>query len=147
MEDNLNALLIFRLDARHYAISLSLVQRVVRAAEVTPLVEAREPVLGLLNVEGEILPVMNMRCCLRMPQRDMDTSDQMIIVQTANRKICLWVDAVTEIREIPKQDIVSRERILPDIGQIDGAIPCDDGMVLIYNPERLLSLPVMENSA
>jgi len=147
MEDNLNALLIFRLDVRLYAIPLHFVQRVVRAAEVTPLADAREPVLGLINMEGEILPVMNMRRCFRVQERDMETSDQMIVAQTAERKVCLWVDDVTEIREVGEQEIVSRERILPDIGQIDGAIPCEDGMVLIYNLDRVLLSPSMsENS-
>ena len=52
-------LVVFRLDERRYALPLAVVERVVRAVDVTPLPKAPPMVLGVIDVHGRVLPVLN----------------------------------------------------------------------------------------
>ncbi|MBF8302857.1 MAG: cheW40H-4 [Candidatus Dadabacteria bacterium] len=59
--DKLNQLVVLTLDEQRYALHLSAVERIVRVVEVTPLPKAPEIVLGVVNVQGQIIPVINIR--------------------------------------------------------------------------------------
>ncbi|MBF0260186.1 MAG: chemotaxis protein CheW [Desulfamplus sp.] len=131
-------LMMFTIDDKQYAIDLFVVQRVVRAAALTPLTDVPETIAGLINVRGEILPVINMRICLNLPEKELEPSHQFIIASTSRQKVALWVDSVIDVRVLSEEEIVGRDAILPDTGQVDGAVICHDGMVLIYNLEHLL---------
>lgn len=65
----LEALVVFRLDERRYALPLSVVERVIRAVEVTPLPKAPPIVLGAIDVQGRVVPVLNVRRRFLMPDR------------------------------------------------------------------------------
>ncbi len=135
-----NQLVVFLLDEQRYALHLPVVERVVRAVEVTPLPKAPAIVLGVMNVQGRIIPVVNIRQRFRLPERDIGLSDQLIIAHTAKRPVALAADAVTGVVEISEQYIVSRETILPGLGYMTGAVKLDDGLVLIHDLDTFLSL-------
>ena len=141
MDKKLNQLLVFTIDQNQYAIRLSVVERAFNAVKVTPLLNAPETILGLINIEGEIIPVINMRRLFNLNERDVDPDDLMIMVTLSQQTIVIWVDAIIEVKAFPEHKIVQGEDILPDtehIKNIEGALVCDDGMVLIYNLDSLL---------
>src|SRR5712675_257312 len=70
-----NQLVVFALDAQHYALPLTGVQRVVRMVEVTPLPKAPEIVLGVIDVKGHIIPVMSIRNRFGLPEPETNLSD------------------------------------------------------------------------
>ncbi len=72
---------VFGLDEHSFALRLSAVVRVVRAVEVTPLPRAPEIVLGVINVQGRITPVFDVRKRFRLPAREISLSDQFIIAR------------------------------------------------------------------
>jgi len=119
-----------------------MVERVIRAVEVTPLLEAQKAILGLINYYGRIIPVINTRSLFGLPAREMDPIDQLIITNTPGRTFALWVDIVCSITDPPVQDIVRASSILSDMNYIEGAIACDEGMIYVCNPEQLLSFQV-----
>jgi purine-binding chemotaxis protein CheW len=59
--DKLNQLVVFAFDEQRYALHLSAVERIVRMVEITPLPKAPEIVLGVVNVQGRIVPIVNIR--------------------------------------------------------------------------------------
>ena len=52
---------VFTLDEQRYALRLSAVERIVRAVEVIPLPETPKIVIGMINVQGRVMPVVNIR--------------------------------------------------------------------------------------
>src|SRR3712207_6774571 len=97
--NNSRRYVVFTLDEHGYALPLSFVERIVRAVEVTPLPKAPEIVLGVINVQGRVIPVVNIRKRFRLPEREIELSDQFIIARTAKRTIALVVDAVGGVAE------------------------------------------------
>lgn len=135
---NTNQLIVFTLDERRYALYLSAVERVVHAVEVTPLPKAPEIVRGIINMQGRIIPVLDIRKRFSLPERKIGLSDQLIIARTSRRNVALFVDTVQDVFECPLQDMVISENIESDIEYIDGVLKFDDGMVLIHNLDKFL---------
>lgn len=133
-------LLVFRLDEQRYALPLTAVARIVQAAEVTLLPKAPSIVLGAIDVEGCILPVLNVRQRLRLPERGISTSDHFLIARTARRTVVLVIDEAQDVIECSPTEFVGAAQIVPGLEQIRGVVKLSDGLVLIHDLEEFLSL-------
>jgi purine-binding chemotaxis protein CheW len=133
-------LVVFNLDDRRFVVPLSTVVRVERIVAITPLPKAPEIVLGVVNMHGQVIPVFNIRERFRLPQRDIQLADQMIVASTSKRTVALLVDSVNGVIEISEEKIIASESILPGLEYIEGVVKTEDGMVLIHDLEQFLSL-------
>ena len=136
----LTQLVVFRLDEVRYALMLAVVERIVRAAQVTPLPNAPTIVLGVIDLAGHVLPVLNVRRRFRLPEREIGPADQFLIAQTEWRTVVLVVDEAEGVIERSPTEIVGAAQIVPGLEQIQGVIKLDNGLVLIHDLESFLSL-------
>jgi purine-binding chemotaxis protein CheW len=132
-------------DELRVALPLSFVERVVRAVYLTPLPDAPEIVPGVVNVAGRIIPAINMRRRFRLPERDIALTDQLVIAHTRQRPVALVADAISGIFDYAEPDIVGAATILPGLEYIDGVVKLGDGLILIHNLDRFLSLKEAES--
>ena len=135
-----NQLVVFALDDQRYALHLSAVDRVVPMVRVTPLPKAPDIVIGVVNVQGRVIPVINMRRRFRLPEREAALTDRLIVAHTARRPVALTADAVAGVLEYPGQDIVAAEGVLPGVEHVEGIAKLKDGLILIHDLDRFLSL-------
>lgn len=133
-------LVIFNLDEQSYALYLAAVKRIVRLVEITPLPKAPEIVLGILNLQGEIIPVVNIRRRFRLPERETDLNDQLIIAKIQRRTFALAADSVSGVIERPEEDLIAAEKIIPGMEYVEGVIKLEEGIILIHNLDKFLSL-------
>lgn len=136
---------VLNLDDMRVALPLTCVERVVRAVYLTPLPDAPEIVLGVINVEGRVIPTVNMRRRFRLPEREITLFDQIVIAHTGQRTVALVADAVSGIFEYAEPDIADAKTILPGLEYIDGIVKLSDGLILIHNLDRFLSLEEAES--
>jgi len=130
----------FNLDDQKYALFLSAIIRIIRVVEITGLPKVPEIVLGVINMHGLIIPVFDIRKRFRLPQREMQLGDQLIIASTSKRTVALLVDSVNDVIEIPEEKIIAGEKILPGLEYVEGVVKTEDGMILIHDLEQFLSL-------
>lgn len=140
MEDGILRLVVFTLDEKRYALRLEAVERIVHIAEITPLPKAPEIVLGVVNVRGRVLPVVNIRRRFRLPEREDDPRDQFILALTSRRSLAVVVDAVVGVVERAEKEIIPAESIVSNTEYVDGIVILADGLVLIHDLEKFLSL-------
>lgn len=133
-------LLAVTLDEQRYALHLSSVERVVRAVEITPLPKAPEIVLGVINIQGKVIPVVNVRERFRLPERPLELSDRIIFAHSSRRSVALVVDAVSGVIDCAERDMIAAERIVPRMEYIEGIAKLEDGLILIHDLDRFLSL-------
>jgi purine-binding chemotaxis protein CheW len=138
--NRLTQVVVFHLDEQRYALPLAVVERIVRAVEVTPLPKAPSIILGVIAVEGRVLPVLNIRRRFLLPEREISPADQFLIAQTARRTVVLVVDEAQGVIECPPGAIIGSARIVPGLEQIQGIVKLDDGLVVIHDLEKFLSL-------
>jgi purine-binding chemotaxis protein CheW len=135
-----NYLVIFSLSGQRFAFYLEAVERVVRSVEITPLPKAPDIVLGAVNIQGRIVPVMNIRKRFRLPEMEIEPDDCLIIAHTSKRKVAIVADNVTGIREYSEKELIGKDSILPEMEYIEGVIKLEDGLALIHDIDRFLSL-------
>ena len=133
-------LVAFRIDDRSYALPLSTVERIVRAVEIIPLPKAPAIVLGIVNVGGCIIPVVNLRKRFHLPDKELQPTDQFILSQCGCRTVALVVDEVSSVVEGFEREVVAAPEILPGLEYIQGVARLEDGMILIYDLQKFLSL-------
>jgi purine-binding chemotaxis protein CheW len=120
------------LDARRIAVPLIAVERIVRAVQVTPLPQAPDMVVGVINVAGAVLPVMNVRRRFHLPEREISPADQFLIARATRGLVVLVIDATYGVVEHPATSTGGS-------GHICGALALHDGLVLIHDLDRFLS--------
>lgn len=133
-------LVIFRLNGQRYALPLPAVERVIQAVEVTSLPGAPAVVLGVINVAGRVLPVFNIRRRFFLPEREIVPADQFLIARTTWHTVALVIDEVHGVIEHEPTAVVGADRLVPGIAQFQGVVKLDDGLVLIHDLEKFLSL-------
>ncbi len=137
---DVNHFVLFTLDEQKYALRLAVVERVVHAVEVTPLPKAPEVVLGIINLQGRIIPVFDIRKRFCHAGREISLHDHLIIARTAKRTVALAVDSVTDVVEPLALEVVAVQDILPSTEYVDGVAKRGDGLILIHDLDRFLCL-------
>lgn len=134
------ALVVWLLDERRYALPLAQVQRVLLAIDVTPLPDAPQLVLGVVNVQGRIMPVVDLRQRLGLQRREARLSDHLMLVRTARRWLGFFVDAVQGVVYHAAAAWVPAEDVAPRMGCVAGVLKLADDLVLIHDLDALLPL-------
>lgn len=140
----MNHYLIFTLDEEKYALNINYVEMVLRVVEITPLPELPDIVLGIVNIQGRILPVINIRKRFLLPSREVDLNDKLIVGKTSKRTVAMVVNGIDDIVVKQEKDIVRRDEILDNIKYVEGVMKLGDDIILIHNLDDFLS-PDEEN--
>lgn len=134
------SLLVFRIEDTRIAVDLQHVERVVRAAALSPIPGAPDTVYGLLNLNGIPVPIVNLRKKLGFSGSDegIDTNDEIIIFRKEQALIGIVVDDVEDVKPIKEFDLspIAEEADLPHLtntANIRGQI------VLVHNIEKFLN--------
>lgn len=132
-------IVIFALDEQRYGIPLNVVERVVRMVEITRLPAAPGFIHGVINVQGKILPVLDLRNRFGLPERPVELSDQLIIIRCSKRSFALMTDSACEVRECSVQMLTETAEIIPDLPFLTGVAKLPDGLILLQDPEMLIT--------
>ena len=133
-----NHIVAFSLDDQQYGLNLSCVERIVRAVSITPLPDAPSEILGVINVEGRIMPVLNTRKWLGLPERDIELQDVFIIVSANRHSVALVADEVKPVVEVPVNQMIDSREVVNTSGSVEGIAKSDDGLIMVLTAEKAL---------
>lgn len=131
---------VLTLEDMRIALPLPCVERVVRAVHLAALPSAPDIVLGVVNLAGRVIPVVNMRRRFRLPERDISLTDLLVIARTGHRTVALVVDHASGVFEYAEPDVVNADTIFPGLEYLDGIMKLGANLILIHNLDRFLSL-------
>lgn len=132
--------LLFNINGYRFAIDLFNVDRIIRSVEVTALPNAPDIILGIINVGGNIMPVIDIRKRFNFPEKAININDFVIIGHTKELPVAMVVDNVDELVEIPQKKVVSKEKILPGISHIEGVLKLEGDIIYIHDLDKFLYL-------
>ncbi|MDO8727330.1 MAG: chemotaxis protein CheW [Candidatus Methanoperedens sp.] len=95
----------FKLSHENYGIESSYVREVYPLKELTPVPCTPPFVLGIINVRGKILPVIDLRKFFDLPENGLDDTNRAIIVQNGRMEFGILADVVLEVHSIPLTEI------------------------------------------
>lgn len=132
-------LVLLMVDGQTYALHLEAVDRIVRMVEVTRLPEAPDVVEGVVNIQGEVVPVVSLRRRLGLAHRAAGVSDSLVVVRARARRLAIIAEAVLGVVERPADAVVSTSDISQGIEHIEGVLKTGDGLALIQDLDRFFS--------
>lgn len=131
----------FRLDEEKYGIDVMLVREVLRESEIAPVPGAPHYVLGIINLRGNVVPVIDTRRRFGLAPKAMDEDSRIIIVELAEQWVGMVVDAVAEVMDVP----VSQVEKTPDVGNdesskfIQGVSRQEEELLILVELDRLFA--------
>ncbi len=132
-------LVLLTVDEQTYALHLEAVDRVLRMVEITPLPGAPEVVEGVINLQGEVVPVASIRRRLGLACRTVAVSDSLVVARARSRRLAIIAESVLGVVERPADDVVSASDLAQGIQHIEGVLKTSDGLVLIQDLDRFFS--------
>jgi purine-binding chemotaxis protein CheW len=137
--------LIFNLNALTYGIEALQVKEIFPIPEITPIPEAPTDVMGVLDLRGNILPVIHLGLRLGHAATDCHLSNQVIVVDWQGLQIGMVVHQVHELQSIDNETVQTQL----EYGRISQANPAfiagvaktEDEMVVLLNLETLIRQP------
>jgi purine-binding chemotaxis protein CheW len=131
--------LVFEVEGQKYGLSTADVRELVRAVTITPLPDAPAVIEGVVNVRGQVLPVLDMRARFHLPARPLDPSDHFIVASAGPRGVILHVDGATHLALLDEDAIQPSPTLGPSATYVAGVAKLEDGMVLIHDLTTFLS--------
>ena len=133
-------IVLSHLNEQKYALDLSIVERSIRIVDITPMPQASPFMLGVINMGGQVIPVLNPRAMLGLPDKEIGLNDHLLIALVSRFKVAMLVDEVMGVLDFDRQKFIASEDIFPGIGYVQGAMRLKDGIIFIYDLSRFLSI-------
>lgn len=99
--------LLFRISDALYGLSLSVVLEIINLQNVTYLPCVAPYVKGIINLRGKVVPVVDLRLKLGLPEREHDDMTCIIILSLHDMHIGLIVDSVSEVLTLSQEQLCS----------------------------------------
>ncbi len=133
-------LFVFFVEKNKYALRLSKVERIIPVMRITPLPSAPEIVMGVINIEGNIIPTLNIRKRFGLQEKELNLYDKIIIAYTAKQRVAIVVDDVAGVVEYEEEKLIPSKEFLPVLPYFDGVMALEDQIILIHDIDRFLSI-------
>jgi purine-binding chemotaxis protein CheW len=131
--------LVFEVEGQRYGLPSADVRELVRAVTITPLPNAPAAIEGVVNVRGQVLPVLDIRARFRLPAKPLDPSDHFIVASAGPRGVILRVDRATHLALIDDASVQPPQTLGPSATYLAGVAKLDDGLMLIHDLKTFLS--------
>jgi len=137
-------LVSFKVADEEYATDIMQVQEIIRLEKVTKVPHAPSFIEGVVNLRGNVLPVIDLRRRFDLPSRDHDDSTRVIVVDINDKRTGIIVDAVSEVMRLANSNIEPAPAIVKSTYGDDfiegvGNINNGERMLLLLRVEKLLS--------
>ena len=131
----------FRLAEETYAINVMQVQEVLRVSEIAPVPGAPHYVLGIVNLRGNVVTVIDARRRLGLESREPDDASRVVIIEVSNQVVGILVDSVAEVIELAAADIEPAPNVGNDESSkyIQGVASRDGELTIVVDLNKLLS--------
>ena len=151
-EDGHDQYLTFMLATEEYGVDILSVQEIKGWDGVTPMPNMPEYILGVINLRGTVVPIVDLRKLFHLESIAFDKTTVVIVVRVTDeeqndRIMGMVVDAVSEVHNIAKPDV----KPAPDFGgaisvdSIKGLSTQNDRMLILLDIDHLLNKEVLES--
>ncbi len=135
-------LVVLRLGAQHYALDINDVREVIAVPEITAIPRQPHHTLGVLNLRGRVLPVVDLRRALGLTPAAPTSSSRVVVAQDG-RLVGLLADEVSQVATVGRAAVEPLDPTVVD--QTDeyarGILRVDGQIVVWLDLARLLAAP------
>ncbi|MCL7751997.1 chemotaxis protein CheW [Guyparkeria hydrothermalis] len=130
----------FTVDDETYALNVLDVQEVLRDAEITPIPGAPDAIIGIINLRGNVVTVVDARTFFGLEEKAWDENSRIMVIEVASGEIVgLVVDSVAEVIALPQTVVDQAMMAVADdrARHILGIVPQDEKLIILVDMKSL----------
>ncbi|NLO97190.1 MAG: chemotaxis protein CheW [Peptococcaceae bacterium] len=134
-------LVTFSLGSEEFGIDIMKVQEIIRIPPITRVPKAPDFVEGVINLRGNVIPVVNLRTRFGMPPEEETDLSRIIVLQIDNKVFGVRVDGVTEVMRLSQDSIEPPPPIALglDANFIRGVGKIGDRLLILLKLDQLMN--------
>jgi len=131
----------FKLDGETYGINVMQVQEVLRHTEIAPVPGAPEYVLGIINLRGNVVTVIDTRHRFGLNAVEISENTRIVIIEADQHVVGIMVDAVAEVVYLNQSEIDNA----PNVGNdetskfIQGVCNKNGELLILVELDKMMS--------
>ena len=135
-------LVVFRLGSEEYGVDILQVQEIKRMLDITRVPQAPDFIEGVINLRGQIIPVLDLRRRFAFPAAERTADTRIIVVNIGELIIGLIVDTVLEVISLSKEAISPAPALVTGIDNdfLSGIGDWGERLLIILNLEKILAV-------
>jgi purine-binding chemotaxis protein CheW len=130
-----------------FGVDVAHVQEIIRDQPMTRIPHAPTAVAGLINLRGQIVPVIDLRRCLELPSLTLDAQTSHVVLSSEGAAVSLRVDRIGDVLEVteeifeaPPDNLSRATRLL-----ISGVYKLEGQLLLVLSTETVISVAVAQD--
>lgn len=140
-ESELNQLISFEVGQEEYGLEILRVKEVIRLREITRLPRAPSFVKGIINLRGDVIPIIDLRDRFGLERQEYTAMTRVIVVDVESRLVGMVVDAASQVMRIPADQIEPPPPIAGGLSAeyIKGVGKLEERLIILLDIDRILS--------
>ncbi len=135
---DIDQVILFDLADQRYALPISEVQEIQQLVQPTGLPGTAPSLLGVIDLRGEVVPVIDLRLVLGMDEASYGLQTPMVVVRTGSRLAALVVDEVEDVVDVPPESMRAPSGVHELADRMLGVCRFPDGLVFVLDLERVV---------
>lgn len=135
-------LVCFSIAEEEYGVDIYRVQEINRVVSVTALPEMPPYIQGIINLRGNVIPVIDLRYRLGFPSHDEDKDTRIMVLDYNNALVGLTVDSVTKVLRVSRSTMepIPRQASTQGADFLEGIIRLDDRLIMVIDCRKVVEL-------
>ncbi|MDW8515252.1 chemotaxis protein [Priestia flexa] len=130
----------FSVDTIRFGINVIKVREIINPVTITPVPNSHSYIEGIIELRGEVLPVVDVAKALKRPASNQPAKDKFIVTEFNQQKIDFHVHQVTQIHRISWMEIEKPSDLYQGLEtQITGVVKDESDMILLLDFEKLVT--------
>ncbi|HBL35268.1 MAG TPA: chemotaxis protein CheW [Firmicutes bacterium] len=141
-QEETTQIIIFKLGEEEFGVNILQVREIEKLDQgITRVPRAPHFVEGIINLRGEIIPIVDLRARFGLTLPELGLNSRVIIVEVGEAQVGMLVDAVVEVLRVPVSAIESAPTITKGVDSyfLAGVVNIDERLIVLLNLERTLS--------
>jgi len=135
----------FLINNETYGIEVLKVKEIVGMTNITSVPNSEKYLKGVINLRGIVVPVIDLRIKFNIPEKEYDAFTVILIIEHRESLVGVIVDSVSDVITAPGQlQDVPNFHVSIDRDVIKGVLNKDNNLIIVLNPDIMLSLKDME---
>jgi purine-binding chemotaxis protein CheW len=141
MEGSEEKVVVFNIGDEEYAAEINQVERILEFEKITRIPDAPEFLKGVINYQGRIIPVIDLKVRFNLPETSIKEGSKIIIAKHDEGDVGLIIDGVSQVLDVPSGSITPPPDIIAGIVKeyIKAIIKLDKRIVILLDLGRILS--------
>ena len=125
----------FRIGTEEYGVDIAQVQEIIRLVEITHVPRAPHFMEGVINLRGQLIPIIDLRTRFGMERIDATKSTRIIVTEIGSKRVGIVVDSVSEVLNIPLENIEEAPEMIAGVGTeyIQGVGKMNDRLIIMLD--------------